>query len=450
MNLLSGKIWRSMPLRLAILLIGLFAMVSLLSLAASYAVTQASFEETTRANLRQDLAGFRAAPTARAVAALVEAESREADPNRLILSYISPSGRIYGNGAIARDDTGFHIFSLDQDRAEYQGEYLSLSDAIHGGIITIARSRADIAALGVVFVNILWISLLPTVLIAFSGGLFLARRSKRHVEIVGSALDRMASGDLGARVDISPRWSDDLRQIGGKLNQMAAAQQVSVTALKQVSTDIAHDLKTPLQRVALYLEDLEGDISAGVEANALVGKARGEVAEMAQVFNALLQLAQVEAGSAKDRFAEVDLASICRTLLDVFEPLAAEHGQTLRAEIDGTPASVSGDKALLGQMVSNLIENALRHTSKGSEITVGLRECADRVELCVCDNGDGIPEQERSNVMQRLYRLDQSRNTPGNGLGLALVEAVAGLHGAQIKLEDAGPGLRVVVTFCRA
>ncbi len=443
-----AKFWRSMPLRLALLLVALFTAVSLLSLAASYGFTQRSFEQAMRADLRQDLAGFRAAPNARAVAALVEAESREADPNRMVLSYIAPSGRIFGNGAIARDEAGFHIISLDRDRAQYDGAYLSLTDRLHGGIITIARSRAEIEALGGVFLNILLISLLPTALIALSGGLVLARRSKRHVEMVGRALDRMTGGDLGARVVVGPRWSDDLAQIGGKLNQMATAQEASVTALKQVSSDIAHDLKTPLQRVALQLEDLEGKVPPDSEEAELVARTRAEVADMGHVFQALLQLAQVEAGSARSRFAPVDLAQVCQTLVEVYEPSAGDSGHRLTLEIAADVPKVRGDRALLGQMVSNLIENALRHTPVGSQITIRLSQhAAGRVWLQVADTGPGIPVKERDKVLDRLYRLDRSRNTPGNGLGLSLVAAVAALHGAELILGDNEPGLKVDLRF---
>ncbi|MGJ8557980.1 MAG: sensor histidine kinase, partial [Sulfitobacter geojensis] len=327
------QIWRSMPLRLAIMLVALFATVSLLSLAASYAVTQSSFEETIRADLQQDLAGFRAAPSARAVAQLVEAESRAADPGRLILSYIAPDGRIYGNGAIAQDEGGFHIFSLNPERAEFAGEYLSLTTALYGGVITIARSRAEIVALRGVFVNILLISLLPTVLIALSGGLILARRSKRHVEVVGAALDKMTSGDLGARVTIGPRWSDDLVQIGGKLNQMAGAQETQMGALRSVTSDIAHDLRTPLQRVALYVQDLADRVADDPDAAMLAQKVQGEVEGMTHVFHALLQQAQVEAGSPKARFETVDLSQVCRKVVEVFEDSAASSGHVLTLDL---------------------------------------------------------------------------------------------------------------------
>ena len=447
MNARLSQLWRSMPLRLAVLMVGLFSAVSLVSLAASYAVTQSSFEQAIRADLAQDLAGFRAAPNARAVALLVKAESRETDPNRLILSYVSPSGQIYGNGAIARDDEGFHIISLDADRAEYDGAYLTLTEPLFGGLLTIARSRAEIAALGDVFVNILLISLLPTVLIALSGGLILARRSKRHVEVVGRALDDMTSGNLSARVEIGPRWSDDLRQIGGKLNEMAGAQETSVAALKQVSLDIAHDLKTPIQRVSVHLDALAHITKDGSDQAALVDKAQEELDGIASVFQSLLQLAQVEAGSPKARFTPVDLTALCRTIVEVFEPAAVEHGQILQSDLAEESLIVNGDRALLGQMLSNLLENAMRHTPRGTTITVALDRHKGRPRLRVTDTGPGIPLDERDKAVRRLYRLDRSRHTPGNGLGLSLVDAVAKLHGAEFELGENAPGLSAIILF---
>ncbi|MEM6941853.1 MAG: HAMP domain-containing sensor histidine kinase [Pseudomonadota bacterium] len=442
-----GTLWRSMPLRLALLLVALFAIASLLSLAASYAVTQRSFEQSIRADLRQDLAGFRAAPNARAVALLVDAESQDLDPNRLILSYVSPSGRLYGNGAIAHDSAGFHIVSWPPARTDYAGSYLTLTDTLYGGRITIARSRAEIDALRQVFVNILLISLLPTVLIALSGGLILARRSKRHVDVVGGALDRMTSGDLGARVTVGPRWSDDLVRIGDKLNEMARAQEGQMRALKDVSSDIAHDLKTPLQRVGVHLSALEDKLDAQIEAKALLQAAQGEVGRMGEVFQALLQLAQVEAGSPKARFSPVDLADVCRTVAEIFGPMAEDAGQALTLALEPDIGPITGDRMLLAQMLSNLIENALRHTPQGSAVNLSLHKHEGKVHLSVADTGPGIPEDERAKVLQRLYRLDRSRNTPGHGLGLSLVQAVATLHDAELTLTDNTPGLRVDIRF---
>lgn len=439
------RLWRSMPLQLALVLVVLFGTVSLLSLAASYAFTRAAFEQSIRNNLAQDMAGYRAAPSARALALLVQAESEDTDPDRLVLSYVTREGRIYGNGAIARDDEGFHIISLQGGPAALEGEYLALSARLHGGRVTIARSRAEIEALGPVFFNILWISLLPTVLIALSGGLFLARRSQRHVEVVRGALERLTGGDLAARVATGPRWSDDLLRIGTAVNGMAGAQERSVTALRQVSSDIAHDLKTPVQRVSLRLEALADVVEEG-EAAELVAQTREEVEGISAVFQSLLQLSQVEHGALRAQFAAVDLAGLCRTMVEVYEPAAAQALQTL--EYKGPDAlMVQGEKNLLGQMIANLLENALRHTGEGADIEVRLAPDAQEAILCVTDNGPGIPAEERSRVTQRLYRLDRSRNTGGNGLGLSLVEAVARLHGAELSFEDAQPGLRVCLQF---
>ncbi|MCX7566878.1 HAMP domain-containing sensor histidine kinase [Sulfitobacter sp. F26169L] len=441
------RLWRSMPLRLALVLVVLFGTVSLLSLAASYAFTRAAFEQSIRDNLAQDLAGFRAAPSARAVALLVQAESEDTDPGRLVLSYVTRTGQIYGNGAVARDDEGFHIISLKEGRAQLDGEYLALSARLYGGRLTIARSRAEIEALQPVFFNILWISLLPTVLIALSGGLILARRSQRHVEVISKALERMTGGDLAARVVTGPRWSDDLLHIGETVNGMADAQERSVTALRQVSSDIAHDLKTPVQRVSLQLEALGEVVPAG-EAAELVAQTRAEVDGISAVFRSLLQLAQMENGALRAQFAPVDLADLCRTMAEVYEASTAERQQTLTVDVPDT-VKVHGEKNLLGQMIANLLENAVRHSGEGAAISVTVIQSENEVVLSVSDNGFGIPESEWTKVTQRLYRLDRSRNTPGNGLGLSLVDGVARLHGARLSLENAQPGLRAVVRFSR-
>ncbi|MFG6529958.1 MULTISPECIES: sensor histidine kinase [unclassified Sulfitobacter] len=440
-------LWRSMPLRLALLLVLLFTIVSLLSLAASYAVTQRSFEQAIRADLAQDMAGFRAAPGAAALARLVEAESRETDPNRLILSYIGPNGRIYGNGAIARDNEGYHIVSIGAARAQYTGVYLTLTDTLYGGLLTIARSRAEITALREVFVNILLVSLLPTVLIALSGGLILARRSKRHVEVIRATLDRLTTGDLAARVAPGPRWSDDLLRIGEAVNQMARAQETSVAALRQVSLDIAHDLKTPIQRVSVHLDDLDRAEAAGADRAEPLARARSELEGIAAIFQSLLQLAQVEQGEARAHFSSVDLTALCRTMVELYEPAAGEQGKRLLCDLPETPVHVTGDRALLGQLLANLIENALRHSGDAEAVEVALRQAAGQVTLTVADGGPGIPAEDRDKVLQRLYRLDRSRGTPGHGLGLALVDGVAKLHGARLELADNAPGLRVVVAF---
>ncbi|WP_246107243.1 sensor histidine kinase [Puniceibacterium confluentis] len=448
MTLSRTSMLRSMPLRLAGGLVLLFSVISLVSLAASYVYTQRSFEMTMRADLTQDMAGFRAAPSAAALAVLVEAEARSTDPERVVLSYFAPNGRHYGNAVVARDADGYRIVSDLPGQPEITGRYLALTSSLRGGQLTVARSRAQIDALRGVFLNILGLSLLPTILIALSGGLILARRGARHVAVVGGTLDRLTSGDLGARVGDARGWSDDLARIGAKVDQMARSQEDTVASLRQVSADIAHDLKTPIQRVAVHLDELSQSADLPAADRVLVDKALAELDGIVSVFHSLLQLAQIESGSPRARFAPVDLAAVCRTLCDVYEPSAAECGQTLTCVLPEHPVRpVHGDRNLLGQVLANLIENALRHTPPGSSITVALSQTETDVELSVRDTGPGIPESEREQVLRRLYRLDRSRSTPGNGLGLSLVAGIAQVHDAALTLEDANPGLRVRLRF---
>lgn len=443
-----ASLTRSMPMRLALALVMLFSVVSLLSLAASYLITQRSLEQAMRDDLKQDMAGFRAAPGAVALAALVEAEARVTDPERLVLSYLAQNRRHYGNAMIARDEDGYHVVSVTQNTPRIEGRFLALTSTLHGGRLTIARSRAEIDALARVFLNILWLSLLPTTLIALSGGLYLARRTARNVAVVSGTLDRLTSGDLDARVGPTAGWSNDLARIGEKTDEMADAQQKFVAALRQVSSDIAHDLKTPIQRVAVHLDDLSAQPELGENSRGLVGQAKDEIDGIVSVFRSLLQIAQVEAGTPRSRFAAVDLGDVIQTCAELYEPVANETAHTLTTDIPAKIVPlVFGDRNLLTQSLANLIENALRHTPAGVTITIGLEKDGDHVALRISDNGPGIPKDEFENVLQRLYRLDRSRMTPGSGLGLSLVAVVAKLHGARLELSDNAPGLCVRITF---
>jgi signal transduction histidine kinase len=437
-----------MPVRLALALVALFTIISLSSLGATYLITQRSFEQAMQADLKQDMAGFRAAPSAAALAQLVEAEAKATDPERMVLSYLAPNLRHYGNAMIARDDDGYHILTDIPDNPQITGRYMALTATMRGGQLTIARNLSEITALGDVFVSILGLSLVPTILIALSGGLYLARRSTRHVRTISETLDRLTGGELTARIGPSPDWSSDLTEIGRKIDTMAQAQETSVAAIRQVSSDIAHDLKTPIQRVAVYLNDLSDREALEPNAQELLDKAKAELDGIVSTFHALLQIAQIETGSPKAGFQPVDLSDLCSTFCDLYEPAALEahHGLSFQVAETG-PVRVHGDRGLIGQVLANLIENAIRHTPPGSEIRIGLEENSGRVVLSVADNGPGVPEAERDLVLRRLYRMDRSRTSPGAGLGLNLVSSIAALHGAEVRLLDNKPGLRVALSF---
>ena len=443
-----SDLFLSMPVRLALALVALFTVVSLLSLGATYVVTQRSFDQAMQADLTQDMAGFRAAPSALALAQLVEAEAQATDPERMVLSYFAPNRRHYGNAMLARDDDGYHILTDIPDSPQITGRYMALTASMRGGKLTIARSLSEIQALGDVFLSILGLSLVPTVLIALSGGLYLARREAGHVSTISNSLDQLTSGKLDARIGPSAGWPSDLSAIGRKIDTMAQAQEASVAAIRQVSSDIAHDLKTPIQRVAVYLSDLSDRDGLDADSQDLLDKANAELDGIVSVFHALLQIAQIETGSPKATFRAVDLSELCATFCELYELAAidADHQLTFRAT-DTESLQVNGDRGLLGQVLANLIENALRHTPSGTQVDIDLQETDAHIVMSVADNGPGVPEDERELVLRRLYRMDRSRTSLGAGLGLSLVRSIAELHDADMRLLDNGPGLRVELTF---
>jgi signal transduction histidine kinase len=216
-------------------------------------------------------------------------------------------------------------------------------------------------------------------------------------------------------------------------------------SLRQVSSDIAHDLRTPLTRLRGRLEANLGR-PAGVEQTAAMEATLTDLDALLATFAALLRIAQIEGGARRSAFQAVDLAAIAGTVVDAFAPSAEDAGQ--RLELEGRRSVViEGDRELITQMLVNLVENGLRHAGARAWVRVRCAVLRGRPVLSVVDDGPGVPDSERERLFDRFHRLEASRSTPGSGLGLSMVAAVAKLHGAEVSLHDAAPGLDVRVTF---
>jgi signal transduction histidine kinase len=294
-----------------------------------------------------------------------------------------------------------------------------------------------------------------TLVLAVLGSMAMSTGVLRRVEAINRASERIMAGELDRRLPTTAGdWSgsgDEFDRLAANLNIMLDRIEVLVQGLRQVSTDIAHDLRTPLGRLRNTLELARDSASAdGRSAGATaVDQAIEEADALLATFGALLRIAQIEAGASRRGFGSVDLSAMIEAVIEVYAPAAEEKDHTLTRRIC-TGIIVFGDRALLTQMLANLVENAIRHSPPGAYIDVAL--CApDGIEgpqVTISDDGPGIPEAERDKVFRRFYRLDASRSTLGNGLGLALVAAVSDLHGAKIQLFDNSPrGLRVVLSF---
>lgn len=281
--------------------------------------------------------------------------------------------------------------------------------------------------------------------LGIAGGVLVSHAFLHRVDAISRTAEAIISGDLAQRVP-TRGTSDDLDGLAGTLNRMLDRIALLMESLRQVSSDVAHDLRTPLSRLYHRLEDARTHARSTAEYEAAIDAALAEAEGLLETFSALLRIAQVEGAPTRAGFRDVDLSKVAEAVADAYRPDAEVAGHNLAASID-PGVTISGDQELLTQAFANLVENALRHTPPGTRIALSLRRCAKDARLSVEDDGPGVAEAELPRLTDRFYRGESSRTTPGNGLGLSLVAAVAELHAARLTLEQAHPGLRTALSF---
>ena len=290
---------------------------------------------------------------------------------------------------------------------------------------------------------------LAVLVLAIAGGAFVAFRAQRRIELIASTMNAISEGHLGARVPIT-RAQDDIDYLATQINAAMERLERLVEGMRQVSSDIAHDLKTPISRLHIAIETAIGRASQGESPATELDEALAAAQQINNTFDALLRITQIEAGARKSRFTGVDLVAVLDTVFDAYEPVAEEQGRELRLLLaDEQSLFVRGDRELLLQLLANLTDNAIRHSPPGTAVYLEGLPATEKhgPGIVVSDNGPGIPTAEHDKVFRRLYRLEKSRTTDGSGLGLSLVKAVADLHGASIALSDNLPGLRISIVF---
>jgi len=280
----------------------------------------------------------------------------------------------------------------------------------------------------------------PAALLGIVGGLLLSRAFLRKVDAIGRTAEAIIAGDLSQRIPTRDT-GDDLDRLAGTLNRMLDRITVLMDSLRQVSSDVAHDLRTPLSRLRQRLEGARLRARSTSDYEVAIDAALTEADALLGTFEAVLRIAQVEGKTSTLPFEMLDLAELAETVADAYRPDAEASGHDLTTA-DHPPAMIWGNRDLLTQAIANLVENAMRHTPAGTRITVSVGISAERVTLTVADDGPGVPSADLPMLTRRFYRAEQSRSTPGNGLGLALVSAVAALHGGEIHLWNGISGLR--------
>ncbi len=325
------------------------------------------------------------------------------------------------------------------------------------------RDRARIAH---VMVRALEISLVCLAALGALGALFVARRVLRRIDAMSNASRAIMAGDLTERLPVSGS-GDELDRLAENLNDMLARIGELMVGLREVSDNIAHDLRTPLTRLRNHAEAalrLEGDARAY---RAALERTIEESDGLIRVFNALLMIARAESGADRSALSDFDVGEAAHGVVELYEPAAEEAGAKLKADIE-PGLIVRGNRELLGQSIANLLDNALKYGAPApilalapptapseearpaaptTEVELVVRRAGEMVEIVVADHGPGIDPADRARVFERFVRLEGARSRPGSGLGLSLAAAVAHLHGGAVRLEDNQPGLRVVISL---
>ncbi|TDR45673.1 signal transduction histidine kinase [Tahibacter aquaticus] len=289
-----------------------------------------------------------------------------------------------------------------------------------------------------------WMSLL-TLVLAVAGGTIVSRRLRRRTDALRSVTEAVGAGELSRRVILTP-GNDEFDSIGGHVNEMLDRIEQLMERLRQVSLDVAHDLRTPLSRLRQKLESAQEAAADGSSERDTIAACLTDVDGILSTFGALLRIARIEDGSPRRGFARLDLSEVFTTVVDALVPVAEDAAHLLTADIQ-PDVFVEGDRDLLTQMLVNVVENAICHTPSGTRIRVSLARQAEGFVAVVQDTGPGIPVGERERIFRPFVRLDGSRTQVGNGLGLALVKAIADVHNATVAVVDneRGTSFRVVL-----
>ncbi len=284
-----------------------------------------------------------------------------------------------------------------------------------------------------------------TLTVALGGGALMGYGVLKRIDAVNRTAGDIISGDFSRRIPITSA-SDEFDELALRLNAMLERIEQLMAAMRQVTNNVAHDLRSPLTRLRNRLEVTLLEGRSAEEYRDVMERAMEDAAGLIKTFNALLSIAQVESGVRSGDWGTVDLRDVASELAELYSPVADEKGITFAVGADA-PVCVSGNRQLLAQAVSNLLDNAIKYTPVGGKVALTATESGGQCAVCVSDNGPGIPEAERDRALHRFVRLDSSRSAPGNGLGLSLVRAVAQIHDAQLVLDDNHPGLRVTITI---
>ena len=455
-----GKLIRTTAFRLTLVYLFLFAIFAASLLGYFAWNTRRMITEQIIDTVNAENAELSDIYTRRGLRLLVSAiENRALRPGANLYLVTTPTGQaIAGNvgalapGVMASSGWSETLYRRMDDQDTHDHRALVHVSELEGIRLLIGRDLEERRRLfGIVAKAAQW-SLLVVVVLGIGGGIFVARRVLQRIDAMTGTAQRIMAGDLSGRLPVG-RSGDELDRLAENLNVMLERIEALMTGLKEVSDNIAHDLKTPLTRLRNRAEEALAKSGSEAEYRAALERTIEESDGLIGTFNALLMIARAESGQARDNMDDFDAADVAHGIHELYEPLAEDGDMILR--VTTQPAALHGNRELISQALANLVENAIKYgkpltaaqplsagaVAPSKDIVIQAKRVGSEVLLSVTDHGSGIPEADRKHAVERFVRLEASRTLPGSGLGLSLASAVATLHGGELRLDGAHPGL---------
>lgn len=445
------RLWNSAAYRIAFTYSAAFALATLLLGVAVYYAADADFRRQQDVGIAEEAAGLMREFDEGGLPDLADAIAKRQASNPRdgyhYAAFDAAGRRIAGSLAVTRPGPGAQDIMI-ADPTEGPESIRAMVRALPGGArLVVAIDSEAVERIDQMIFALFATAFVLVVALGVAGALLLGGYLRRRLARISGTSQAIMAGDMARRIPVSPR-EDEFDQLAIALNAMLDRIAQLLDNLRQVSSDVAHDLRTPLARLRSQIESTLDGIGDPQSHRPALKRALAQSDDLLALFAAILRISEIESGALKRHFAPVDLSDLAADLADSYAPAVTDGGRSLTAHIIPGLA-IKGDRELIAQATINLLDNAQRHTPPGTAIAIAVRPAGDKVALTVTDNGPGVAAADRPLIARRFARLESSRTTPGHGLGLNLVAAIAAAHDGSLIIDDNQPGLRVTLILPR-
>ena len=464
-----AQVWRTSTVRLTATFIAIFIVFAILLMAFIGWQSSVQIQRQQTNDIDREVRQFQRIETNQGIRALAFAVNRLSSQPGPGIYFLGDAAGLYLLGNVTDVpaevviNPGVYSFdyerpnllgddAAEEGRLDRQREGIAVVRSIelgNGMRLVVGRDVVERRGYSAIILQSFMVGVVGIVLFSLIAGGITARRVLRRIDTIQQTSTKIMSGNLSERVPVTRR-NDEFDALATNLNAMLDRIEQLLQGLKEVTDNVAHDLKTPLTRLRNQAEAALRDTASIETREQALETVIVESDRLIQTFNALLMIARAEAGAPSGALSEVSISDIVADVAELYGPVAEDEGISVETRVaDGV--TIKANRELIGQAMVNLLETAMKYArpddGKSGRIDVSLRNEAGRVVISVADNGPGIPDADRKRVLERFVRLEKSRSEPGSGLGLSLVNAVARLHGGSFRIEDNAPGVRAVLEF---